>query len=117
MLSDKNCFYIMLNDRIELISEIKRLSNLLDNRYKNELNFRNHCYLRIAYDNITSDKWDTKVTRPFVKNATILQLQFAIDLLNKYLYDKLILLSDNDKSLNFRAADKKRGNEFEIKLF
>ena len=108
---------MMLNDRIELISEIKRLSNLLDDQYKNELNFRNHCYLRIAYDNITDDKWDNKVAKPFVKNATNLQIQYAIDLLHKYVSDKLILLSDNDKSLEYRANCKTKVNEFDIKLF
>ncbi len=108
---------MMLNDRIHLISEINRLSDMLDNQYNNELNFRNHCYLRIAYDNTTQDKWDIRVAKPFVKYATNMQLQSAVDLLNKYSSDKLILLSDNDKSLNFRTYYKIKVNEFENKLF
>lgn len=108
---------IMEHDKLFLVNEIKRLSNLLDVQYSNELNFRNHCYLRIAYDNTTQDKWDNKVAKPFVKYATNLQLQNTVKLLNIYLSDKLILLSDNDKSLNFRNNYKTKVKEFEPKLF
>ncbi len=107
----------MQNEKTALISEIKRLSNLLDKQYNNELNFRNHCYLRIAYDNTTNEKWDNKVAKPFVKYAKNEQLQNAVDLLNIYLSDKLTLLSDNEKSLNFRNNNKTKVKEFEIKLF
>jgi hypothetical protein len=107
----------MLNEKTQLISEIKRLSNRLDNQYTKELNFRNHCYLRIAYDNTTQDKWDKKVAKPFVKYATIAQLQNAVDLLNVYLSDKLKLLSDNEKSLNFRKKSEDILLNFQNKLF
>lgn len=104
-------------EKKQLIIEIKKLSNLLDNQYNNELNFRNHCYLRIAYDNTVQDKWDNKIAKPFVKFATNLQLQNAVELLNKYVSNKLTLLSDNDKSLNFRSICYTNKKESEIKLF
>lgn len=104
-------------EKTKLIYEIKRLSNLLDNQYCKELNFRNHCYLRIAYDNSTQDKWDNIVNKPFVKYATSFQLQSAVDLLNKYLLDKLTLLSDNGKSLDFRNNHNTKLKEISLKLF
>ena len=107
----------MKNERTQQILELKRLSIFLDKHYDNELNFRNHCYLRIAYDNATQDKWDNIVNKPFVKYATIFQLQQAVVLLNKYLFDKLTLLSDNGKSLDFRNNHKTKLKEISLKLF
>lgn len=95
----------MKNERTQQILELKRLSIFLDKHYDNELNFRNHCYLRIAYDITTRDKWDNKVAKPFVKYANNVQLQNVIDLLKKYSSDKKSLLSDNEKSLNFRKLN------------
>lgn len=108
---------MMLNDRIQLISEIKRLSNLLDNQYDNELNFRNHCYLRIAYDNVVQDKWDNVIDKPFVKFVDNKQLQDVVDLLNKYSIDKNKLIIDNLKSLEFRRKHIKINTDFQNKLF
>ena len=107
----------MKDEKIQLITEIKRLSNLLDNQYNKELNFRNHCYLRITYDNTTQDKWDNKVSKPFVKYATNSELQNAVDLLKKYLSEKPTLLIDNEKSLNFSNNYKIKVKEFDLKLF
>lgn len=89
-----------------MISEIKRLSNVLDKCYADELNFRNHCYLRIAFDNTINEKWDLKVKKPFVKFASDAELKCVLLLLNKYLSDKNSLLSDNEKSLLFRENQK-----------
>ena len=44
-----------------------QLANELENIYHN-LNFKNHCYLRIAYDNTIDAKWDTVINRPFTIN-------------------------------------------------
>ena len=35
-----------------------------------DLNFQNHCYLRIALDNIFQAKWDTKIKRPAYRNLS-----------------------------------------------
>ena len=91
-----------IQEKNMLIAEIKRLSNLLDTHYNLELNFRNHCYLRIAYDCTVNNKWDFIIKKPFIKYAGIVELNTAINLLNTYLIDKKKLLVDNDKSLSFR---------------
>ena len=92
----------MILDKIDLIFEIKRLSNLLDKQYDLELNFRNHCYLRIAYDNTVNDKWDNVVRTPFVKYANNSQLENALSLLKSYSTNKKLLLEHNTLSLQFR---------------
>lgn len=86
----------------ELINQIKSLSNDLDKLYSDKVSFRNHCYLRIAYDNTCSNKWDLVVSRPFVKNATLLQLNTSLDYLLRYKNDFTTLISDNIKSLKYR---------------
>ena len=85
-----------------LIATIKKLSNELDMYYDAELNFRNHCYLRIAYDVTVENKWDLIIKKPFTKYVNEMQLQRVIDLLLVYKLDKKSLLEDNQKSLNFR---------------
>lgn len=89
----------------DLVSEIKKLSNQLDNHYKLELNFRNHCYLRIAYDITVKNKWDSIVKRPFTKYASEHQLQTVFNLLKQYVIDKEKLVHDNKISLEFREKE------------
>ena len=86
----------------KLIEQVKKLSNELDVQYNTELNFRNHCYLRIAYDTTVNDKWDAIIKRPFTKYATEIDLLKAITFLETYKKDKNVLIKDNDKSLIFR---------------
>jgi hypothetical protein len=95
-----------LEKRASIKKEIIRLSNLLDSKFATELNFRNHCYLRIAYDNTVSNKWDTVIAKPFIKNADEQQLNNAVLLLSKYVTDKEILLKHNASSLAFRKIQK-----------
>ena len=95
----------MKQDKNDLISEIKKLSNQLDTQYNPELNFRNHCYLRIAYDNTVNNKWDITVKRPFTKYASEHQLETALNFLKLYLSDKKKLLNHNEISLAFRKKD------------
>ena len=89
-------------NRTSIKNEIIRLSNLLDLKFATELNFRNHCYLRIAYDNSVNNKWDNVIAKPFIKNANEEQLNNAAFLLNKYTSDKELLLKHNLVSLAFR---------------
>jgi hypothetical protein len=86
----------------ELVYQIKIVSNYLDKLYANKTRFRNHCYLRIAYDNTCNNKWDIVVHKPYIKNATEIQLNTTLQYLNKYKYDFNEVLSDNHKSLKFR---------------
>mgnify|MGYP005843544331 CR=1 FL=1 len=100
-----------------LVTEIKQLANFLDTHYAAKLNFRNHCYLRIAFDNTVNDKWDAKVAKPFLKYAKNEQLQNVLHLLTTYLDDELLLLSDNEKSLAFRKQFKQMEHIKSPKLF
>jgi len=83
-------------------NEIKRLSNSLEKQFEKQLIFKNHCYLRIAYDNTANNKWDNVITKPFIKNANEAQLNNALFLLKKYTSDKELLLKHNLISLAFR---------------
>lgn len=104
-------------NRDVLVSNIKKLSNELDHQYRAECNFRNHCYLRIAYDNTVNDKWDQLVMRPFTKFATTNQLLNAKQLLNAYTVDKHKLLADNANSLAFRKKYDLRKTDAQTTLF
>ena len=93
----------MINEnKISIKNEIIRLSNLLDAHYASELNFRNHCYLRIAYDNTVNNKWDNVVAKPFIKNASEDQLINVVGLLKNYAKNKDLLTKHNLLSLAFR---------------
>ena len=100
----------MYLNKIRVIAEIKRISNELETQYSVELNLRNHCFLRIAYDATFQNKWDLKIKRPFTKYANENQLQSAIDLLSIYKFDKKRLLEDNKRSLDFRKKSGKFKN-------
>ncbi len=101
----------------QLAFDITVLSNVLDKHYNKELNFRNHCYLRIAFDATVNNKWDTKVGKPYTKYASEAQLQSALALLKGYLLDKQLLLMDNEKSLAFRKNQKQIEQIRSPKLF
>ena len=101
----------------QLAFDITVLSNVLDKHYNKELNFRNHCYLRIAFDATVNNKWDTKVGKPYIKYASEAQLQNALALLKGYLLDKQLLLMDNEKSLAFRENCKQIEQIRSPKLF
>ena len=107
----------MFQERLSRIATIKELSNELDELYKTELTFRNHCYLRIAFDNTIGDKWDLSIKRPFVKHADDRQIANALDLLNLYRNDKNSLLVHNQKSLFFRKKQKQNQKTKTPQLF
>ena len=80
---------------------IAQLAKELEGIYP-DLNFRNHCYLRIAYDNAVDNKWDTVVNRPFTANANLIQLTRAKWFLGIYKTDKELLVKHNKISLTYR---------------
>ena len=71
-----------------------------------ELNFKNHCYLRISLDNTFKTKWDTRLKRPAYKNLNRTELGSVLEFLNKYKTDKNFLLLHNKNSLRFRKEVK-----------
>ena len=89
-------------NRLTIKNEIIQLSNFLDAHYSAEFNFRNHCYLRIAYDNTVNNKWDNVVPKPFIKNASEDQLNSVVELLKKYAINKDLLTKHNLLSLALR---------------
>ena len=78
-----------------------QLAKDLEKQYP-DLNFRNHCYLRIAYDNVVGAKWNTVISEPFTKKAIIEQVNKANELLILYKTDKHLLLEHNKISLTYR---------------
>lgn len=78
----------------------------------NDLNFDNHCYLRIALDNTIGAKWDTKVRRPAYKHLSKEQLYSVLDLLQQYQTDKALLLRHNRTSLDYRNKWKRKHRKF-----
>ena len=96
----------MVRDKKVIIAQIAEIANTLELKYSTETNFRNHCYLRIAYDCTLKNKWDTIISKPFVKNANFEQITNVVELLNRYLLDKNKLITDNSTSLNFRKLAK-----------
>ena len=93
---------IEFQNKVFILDQIVKVSNLLDEQYSKELNFRNHCYLRIAYDNTLKNKWDNVIEKPFIKNANEEQLQSALALLKSYISNKKLLIEHNISSLQFR---------------
>ena len=99
------------------IATIKKLSNELDIQYNNQLNFRNHCYLRIAFDASVENKWDLIIKKPFTKYANDSQLQNVINLLLLYKIDTIRLLQDNERSLMYRKDANLSKTDSSITLF
>lgn len=79
----------------------KDLPDQLVKTHKN-LKFENHCYLRIALDNVFQNKWDTLIKKPAYKHLTQDKLAKVLELLELYLGDIDVLLQHNKNSLNWR---------------
>lgn len=67
-----------------------------------KLSFENHCYLRIALDNVFNTKWDTVISRPAYKHLSEQQRKNVVKLLKSYQEDKSLLLRHNALSLQYR---------------
>ncbi len=68
-----------------------------------ELNFENHCYLRIALDNVVGTRWDKRIAKPAYKNLTTKQRALVIEFLSDYLDDKSLLQSHHMISMAYRG--------------
>ncbi len=88
-------------DRNFLEEHYFSLAKRLEERYSNK-NFKNHCYWRIALDQVFGKKWDTAVAKPAYKNLKIEDLRFTVILLTRYLEDESLLLQHNQTSLQLR---------------
>jgi hypothetical protein len=88
-------------DRNFLEEHYFTLAKRLEERYSNR-NFKNHCYWRIALDQVVGKKWDTALAKPAYKNLKIEDLKVTVTLLTRYLEDENLLLQHNQTSLQFR---------------
>ncbi|AZQ43155.1 acetyltransferase [Nonlabens ponticola] len=78
------------------------LGNELPDIYPSK-SFQNHCYWRIALDQVISDKWNHKLDSPAYKNLSDEQLQQVIELLEHYKDDEVLLEKHNKQSLRYRG--------------
>lgn len=68
-----------------------------------ELDFKKHCYMRIALDNVIGTRWEIRISKPIHKHLSAKQRALVIEYLNSYLEDKMILLTHNMISLAYRG--------------
>jgi len=68
-----------------------------------QLNFKNHCYWRIANDNACSAKWTTKVKTPYYKNASNERLEKSVAYLKAMINDSSTINKLNKQSLKLRG--------------
>ncbi|MEM1123438.1 MAG: hypothetical protein AAGJ18_23570 [Bacteroidota bacterium] len=66
-----------------------------------QLNFQNHCYRRIAYDNVLGHKW-TERYRVFTAECTKVEMEAVIERLERYKGNRGVLLGENAASLGWR---------------
>ncbi|MEM1119515.1 MAG: hypothetical protein AAGJ18_03660 [Bacteroidota bacterium] len=85
--------------------QINQLLMDLVRRYP-QFNFQNHCYRRIAYDNVLGKKW-TERYQVFVQECTKVEIEAVIQKLESYRVDQATLLLDNEASLNWRRLARK----------
>lgn len=95
-------FELNKDKRAYLEESCKNYADELVAKY-NHLVFDNHCYMRMAYDDVVKDKWDKKVEKPFYKNATKLQLQKAVGNMILMLSEQEWVHYLNRKSLVYRG--------------
>lgn len=88
----------------ELISESKHLINVeLPAKYQFPVKF-NHCFNRIILDWLFNDCWYNHLekNKTAISQLSFKQLNAAITRMNEWLINQDILISDNNKSLQYR---------------
>ncbi len=79
----------------------QNLPEKLAEQYK-DLNFDNHCYLRIALDNTLKTRWDTLIKKPAYKNLNAEQLEQVVEHLRLYQQSEKLLFEHHQNSLDWR---------------
>lgn len=100
-------------DREALIGGIKQMANEVLPTLSAQVNMpvcRNHCFLRIAYDNAVGQKWDQVVAAPFLKHATLQQLSDASKVLRSITSHPESCHDLNNFSLRCRGHKGNSGN-------
>ncbi|NKI31054.1 hypothetical protein [Croceivirga thetidis] len=83
------------------------LPELLEEKYP-ELNFKNHCYLRMALDHMFNTKWDLRIARPAHKHLNIQQKEEVVCILRSYYKNKGLILDQNEHSIIVRKICRKK---------
>jgi len=79
-----------------------KLGSLLES-INPDLKLKNHCYWRIANDNVFNERWDNVCPRPFYRNATDQALEKSVENLQSMVYNQDRIFELNTKSLKRRA--------------
>jgi len=94
----------MTNTVLEEVSEsLMTSANKLVEKYPNK-NLENHCYLRIAYDNVCKGKWTDFFEKPFYKEAPLHKVMKAKGVLEDMMASERIVDSLNEISLGYRRS-------------
>lgn len=88
--------------RTDFNREITRYVDIVLPKKYRRLNFENHCYRRIAYDNVLECKWKDKYST-FSKEASLEELENVLIHLHKYFANKNVLLRHNVQSIKYRS--------------
>lgn len=83
------------------------LPELLEKKYP-KLNFKNHCYLRMALDHMFKTRWDLRVARPAHKHLSVQQKKEIVLILRKYCKLKSLVLEHHKQSITIRKKCRKK---------
>lgn len=73
-----------------------------------DTSWKNHCFWRIALDNIVHERWNLVVPRPAYQHLSQHQLEEVVALLERYKHDRNLLEQHNSRSMTLRRMAKKR---------
>ncbi|MEM9326688.1 MAG: hypothetical protein AAGA85_13575, partial [Bacteroidota bacterium] len=93
----------MTVDKNTLTSRYFSLAKKLESVYP-KLQFRDHCFWRIALDNTLKGKWDEVIDRPAYKHLSKQQLEQVVHWMERYEKDERLLQLHNTRSISFRKA-------------
>jgi hypothetical protein len=88
-------------DRNELEKRYFLMAKELEQKYPTK-SFKNHCYWRIALDQVMGSNWSEVLERPAYKKLSAQGLAKAVSLLESYLTNEELLAEHNEMSLQFR---------------
>ena len=77
------------------------LPKVLEARYP-ALNFQDHCYWRIALDNVFQSRWDRMIAKPAHQHLSDSQLEQVVTMLEAYTDNLQLLMAHNAYSLKLR---------------
>lgn len=83
------------------------LPEKLEEQYRH-LNFKNHCYLRMALDHLFGTQWDLKIKRPAHLHLNAEQREAVVKVLRAYLTEPELIQKHHQQSLIFRKECQKK---------